>query len=178
MRCAPVAMRWRGDRTKLQEETERSARVTHHDPRCSWSAYAVNIAIAETLNGRVPSIAGVADALEGTDVGPHTLEAVRSVSGRTLERLALDGRTTGFTLKAMQVGMWCLEHCQDFEESMLMVVHAGGDTDTNGAVAGAVLGALHGAEGIPDRWIGGIARRERLTEIADQLLEKAEGVPA
>lgn len=173
MRSAPVAMRWRGDGAKLQEETERSARVTHHDPRCSWSAYAVNYAIAETLNGRVPSIAGVADALERAEVGPHTLEAVRTVSGRTLERLALDGRTMGFTLKAMQVGMWCLEHCQDFEESLLMVIHAGGDTDTNGAVAGAVLGALHGADGIPERWIQGIPRRERLTEIADRLLERA-----
>src|SRR4051812_5181705 len=173
MRCAPVAMRWREDGEKLRIETERSARVTHHDPRCSWSAYAVNYAIAETLKGRIPSIAGVVEELDRAEVGPHTLEAVRGVSGRTLERLALDGSTMGFTLKAMQVGMWCLEHCQDFEESILMVVHAGGDTDTNAAVAGAVLGALHGSEGIPERWIRSIPRRERLIEIADQLLDRA-----
>lgn len=29
----------------------------------------------------------------------------------------------------------------------------GGDTDTNAAIAGALLGALHGREGIPHRWI-------------------------
>ena len=74
--------------------------------------------------------------------------------------------------------MWCLEHRQDFEESLLMVVHAGGDTDTNAAVAGAVLGSLHGADGIPERWIQGLARRERLIEIADQLLEKAGEAPS
>ena len=175
MRAAPVAMRWRDDAPTLWEETERSALVTHHDPRCSWSAYAVNYAIAETLNGNVPSIRGVADAVERMGAGIHTVEAVREVSGRPLERMGLDGSTMGYTLKAMQVGMWCLEHAQDFEESMLMVIHAGGDTDTNGAVAGALLGALHGVEEIPERWIQGVAKRERLTEIADQLLERSAG---
>jgi ADP-ribosyl-[dinitrogen reductase] hydrolase len=56
-----------------------------------------------------------------------------------------------------------------------MVVHAGGDTDTNAAVAGAVLGALHGEGAIPKRWIAGLAKRERLLEIADRLLERSGG---
>lgn len=31
-------------------------------------------------------------------------------------------------------------------------VMAGGDTDTNAAIAGALLGAVHGREAIPARW--------------------------
>ncbi len=173
MRCAPVAMRWPRDRKKLLEETEMSSRVTHHDPRCSWSAFAVNLAVAEALNGRTTSIDSIADTMERTGVGPHTLHAVRDVASHTLEHLKLDGAAIGFTLKAMQAGLWCLEHAEDFEESLVTVIQAGGDTDTNGAVAGAILGALHGASSIPDRWTAHVADADRLVSLADRLLDRA-----
>jgi len=79
----------------------------------------------------------------------------------------------GFTLKAMQAGLWCLEHPEDFQGSLLAVVQAGGDTDTNGAVAGAILGALHGASAIPDRWTARIPNADRLVSLADGLLARA-----
>jgi len=41
-------------------------------------------------------------------------------------------------------------------------------------VAGAVLGAIHGASAIPERWIKAAPRAERLIELSDQLLERAE----
>lgn len=174
MRCAPIAMRWRLDAARLHQETESSSRITHHDPRCVWSAYAVNLAIADALNGRVATIESIAATLEAADVGFITVQTARAASGRDLDELRLDGGDMGYTLKAMQVGLWCLERGADFEESLIAVVEAGGDTDTNGAVAGAVLGALHGAGAIPRRWTQGIGRAELLTEIADRLLERAE----
>ena len=173
MRCAPVAMRWPGNRAKLLEETETSSRVTHYDPRCAWSAYAINLAIAEALNGTTASISFVAETLERSGVGPHTLHAVRGVSGRGLEHLRLDATAIGFTLKAMQAGLWCLEHSADFEGSLRDVIEAGGDTDTNGAVAGAILGAVHGVGSIPERWLRCVARVEELTSLADRLLDRA-----
>ncbi|HEX5031730.1 MAG TPA: ADP-ribosylglycohydrolase family protein [Candidatus Eisenbacteria bacterium] len=174
MRCPPVAMRWPRDTERLYRETETSAHVTHPDPRCVWSAFAINLAIAEALNGRITTIGAVAEALDRVGAGPHTLTAVASVSGRGLEHLRLDGAEIGFTLKSMQVGLWCLEHAESFEESLVAVIQAGGDTDTNGAVAGAVLGTVHGAEAIPERWIKAVPGGKRLIELSDRLLEQAE----
>jgi ADP-ribosyl-[dinitrogen reductase] hydrolase len=173
MRCAPVALRWRADHVRLREETEHSVRVTHHDPRCVWSAYAINLAVAAALDGRTAGHEEIALALEHAEAGPHTVHAVRSASGRRLEHLNLDGTSIGFTLKTMQVGLWCLEHSENFEESLIAVIHAGGDTDTNGAVAGAVLGALLGESAIPPRWVAKIRRADHLIELADRLLERA-----
>ena len=51
-----------------------------------------------------------------------------------------------------------------FEEGLRHVVGLGGDTDTNAAVAGALLGALHGALGLP----GGVARSTRRIERRDR----------
>ncbi len=173
MRCAPVAMRWPLNRAKLLQETENSARITHHDPRCIWSAFAVNLAVADALQGRTATVPVITATLEELETGAITLQAVRAVSGRSLDDLHLEGTTMGFTLKAMQAGLWCLENSADFEESLLAVIHAGGDTDTNGAVAGAILGAIHGASAIPERWTSRVARAEELTALADRILERA-----
>jgi ADP-ribosyl-[dinitrogen reductase] hydrolase len=177
MRCAPVALRWRVDRVRLLEETEHSVLVTHHDPRCVWSAYAVNLAVASALAGGTPGFEEIAQSLDHSGASPHTVNAVRSASGRRLEHLTLDGTAIGFTLKTMQVGLWCLENASNFEESLVAVIGAGGDTDTNGAVAGTVLGSLLGAGSIPPRWIAKIRRADYLIDLADQLLERATAAP-
>jgi len=174
MRCAPVAMRWprASDRARLLEETERSAIVTHHDPRCAWSAYAINLALTSALDGRRMAVLEIEGELARAGADEHVLHAIREVSKNDLDHFQLDGTAIGFTLKAMQAGLWCLENGEDYEESIVRVIGAGGDTDTNAAVAGAVLGALHGDTSIPRRWVANIRDADRLTSLADQLLER------
>jgi ADP-ribosyl-[dinitrogen reductase] hydrolase len=53
------------------------------------------------------------------------------------------------------------------------VVNEGGDTDTNGAIAGAIMGARHGASSIPARWLENIANTEDLAKVAERLFDKA-----
>ena len=43
-------------------------------------------------------------------------------------------------------------HAHSVEEGVINTVMQGGDTDTNGAIAGALLGAIYGYSGIPDQW--------------------------
>jgi poly(ADP-ribose) glycohydrolase ARH3 len=40
-----------------------------------------------------------------------------------------------------------------FEQAVIRAVNLGGDTDTLGAMAGAVAGAYYGASNIPSRWL-------------------------
>lgn len=83
--------------------------------------------------------------------------------------IGLDGWDMGYTIKATQVGLWAARAEPDLQQALVAVVAAGGDTDTNGAVAGAVLGARLGASAIPGRWLEAIPGRDRLTELADRL---------
>ena len=57
-----------------------------------------------------------------------------------------------------------------FESALIELVRSGGDTDTNGAVAGAVLGARYGSSAIPRRWLDCIPQGERLEQLADALI--------
>ena len=76
----------------------------------------------------------------------------------------------GHTVLTLQAGLWAAATPLSLEESLISVVNAGGDTDTNGALAGAVLGARYGASAIPLRWKAYIAQKERLAELGEHLL--------
>ncbi len=58
----------------------------------------------------------------------------------------------GYVVIALQNAFYQALHAPSFEEGVVATVMGGGDTDTNGAIAGALLGALHGARSIPPRW--------------------------
>ncbi len=88
--------------------------------------------------------------------------------------MRLDEGLIGHTLLCMEAGLWAMTTPLGFEEALVRVVSAGGDTDTNGAVAGAVLGARYGFDAIPPRWLEGIPQRERLEKLAADLLAAAD----
>lgn len=58
----------------------------------------------------------------------------------------------GWVLIAFGNALYQLVNAPDFEEGVIDTVNRGGDTDTNGAVAGALLGAVWGVDAIPERW--------------------------
>jgi ADP-ribosylglycohydrolase len=60
--------------------------------------------------------------------------------------------TSGFVLDTLECAIWTWWQHDDFEEGLVAVVNLGGDTDTNAAVAGALLGAQCGLDAIPQRW--------------------------
>ena len=147
MRCAPLAIRWRDDDATLVHNTIISAVVTHWDARCVWSAVFVNLAIASLL--REPpddalrlveraerareTLGDCALATFGADapVPAAVTKALDAADVTAPEEIGLDGWDMGYTLKAMQVALWCARRAADFEEALIAVVNAGGDTDTN-----------------------------------------------
>jgi ADP-ribosyl-[dinitrogen reductase] hydrolase len=52
-------------------------------------------------------------------------------------------------------------------------VSLGGDTDTNGAVAGSLLGALHGRGALPPGWLGTLVDRDEIEREAEALADAA-----
>ncbi len=172
MRCAPVALRWHGNGDVLVEESARSCLVTHYDPRCVMSCLAFNVALAVTLGGGVVDLERLARAVpEETHDEGQTADAIRAAANERPETMQLDREPgSGYTLLALQVGLWAATAGTDFEETLVRIVSCGGDTDTNGAIAGAALGARFGARAIPVRWIEALREPQRLIELADGLV--------
>ncbi len=58
----------------------------------------------------------------------------------------------GWAVVALHNAFYQLLHAPNFEDGLVATVMKGGDTDTNGAICGALLGAVYGREGVPARW--------------------------
>jgi ADP-ribosylglycohydrolase len=55
-------------------------------------------------------------------------------------------------LIAFQNALYQLLHAENLEEGIVNTVMCGGDTDTNAAICGALLGAVYGCDAIPEQW--------------------------
>lgn len=65
---------------------------------------------------------------------------------------------SGWVVTAFGNALWQLLHAPSLEEAVVDTVMRGGDTDTNAAVCGALLGAVYGSDAVPQRWVACIER--------------------
>ena len=170
MCCAPIGLLHVRTLEGLPDDAAGASRITHHDPRCVGGCAAVTTAIALLVRGgrdaeeAIPRAADAAGA-----VSDEARAAVERGSSRRPGDISVDGDDRGYVLRTIEIAFSALASAHAFEEGLLSVVSRGGDTDTNGAVAGALLGAKHGKSRIPDRWLKPLKAAPELTSLGEQL---------
>jgi ADP-ribosyl-[dinitrogen reductase] hydrolase len=167
MYCAPLGVVRAGTPELLIEEAPALSRITHWDGRCQTACLAVTLAVAGLVNGESPK-AAVRDAVAAATEreGGEELEFLVGEAGRSRP---IDGPDMGFTLFTAGIALQVAGEGLGFEDGLRYVVGLGGDTDTNAAVAGALLGAVHGPEDIPAEWLAVLAERGAIEEEAAAL---------
>jgi ADP-ribosylglycohydrolase len=75
----------------------------------------------------------------------------------------------GFTLFTAGIALQVTAEAASFEDGLRFVVALGGDTDTNAAVTGALLGALHGRGSLPATWLDMLVERIEIEAEAEAL---------
>jgi ADP-ribosyl-[dinitrogen reductase] hydrolase len=172
MRCAPIALRYRHDRERLRQVSIDVARMTHPDPMATWGSVALNQAIAYLLEGG--DLDTVSDAaVEGVE-HPEVVETILTAADRDYA----DVRSGGFVLETLGASFWAIAHRDSAEEAIVAAVSMGDDTDTTGAVTGALVGAHYGVTAIPRRWVDVLEPRDELVELAGKLLAWGEAEAA
>ena len=58
---------------------------------------------------------------------------------------------------------------RNFRHGVTLAVNHDGDSDSTGAIAGNLLGAMHGAKAIPASWLEPLELREVISEMAEDL---------
>jgi len=81
--------------------------------------------------------------------------------------------TQGFPPACIPTCLYLLMTTENFEDAVTEVVNLGGDTDTAGAILGAMAGAHYGAEAIPERWLDGLQNREGIEVRAVALAQRS-----
>lgn len=169
-RCLPIALRSVGSLQNLVSGTYHTATLTHPDERCAWGAVAVNVAAQALLTGRRDFIGDVLEVLRNNEAPPELREAVGRVPLERREDLPINGPSAGYVIHAVEIALWFAYHEPDLERGIVWLANAGGDTDTNAAVAGGLMGARDGDQAIPARWLDAIPEVDRIRRLAEQLV--------
>lgn len=153
-----------------------TARVTHYDPRCVASAVAVAVYVACIMQGDSWQDAAetAAAAAEQIDAGSTKYTRATSLDQIELDEGMMDKTERppiGFTYKGLGAGFVALRIAaeEDPMSALAQVIEAGGDTDTNAAIAGAMLGVTYGLEAFPVELITGLVQRDVLNETLTRL---------
>jgi ADP-ribosyl-[dinitrogen reductase] hydrolase len=173
MRCIPVALRYHDDPDRLIRVSTQQAAITHADERCTWGAAAVNLAARELLHGNIYFIDEVMHRIG--DRAPRVLrEAIHRVprEGESDLPIARAGEA-GYVVHCVEIAFWFVTHDRSLEDALIAIAQAGGDTDTNAAVAGALLGARYGDVALPPRWIDQITGVQGIAQLAERLVSAA-----
>lgn len=170
MRMAPAGV--------FQEEPEELAKalaqVTHTDPRGVEGALAVAVGVSRIRRGLRCELEDLPHF--ESELGSAMAKAREMVSeGAEFDTIADQIGITGYVLHTVPLAFAAYWKKPDnFLEGLQSIILQGGDADTNGAVAGALLGANFGVEGIPSQLINRLEPshgRQRIERLADALVE-------
>ncbi len=159
--------------------------MTHHDPRAITGAYLIALLVRDALASARrwdPSPERYHELIEearwAEDVLARSVGASDDPISRHLSELddALDtdsrelaelcNGATSYACHSVSyvVALMC-GRAWDFEEGVLAAVNGGGDTDSNGAMVGAILGAACGARKLPRRFVEKVEEVEMIRRL-------------
>lgn len=145
MRIAPIGV-WAPDPETAAHAASQDSALSHPHPVCRAACAAFAAAIAAALNGADRT--GMREtALRHASEQP-VADAIRATTPPANFK-----RQEGWVLIALRNAFFHLNAGTPFEAALITTASAGGDTDTNAAIAGALLGAADGRSTLPMRWI-------------------------
>jgi ADP-ribosylglycohydrolase len=188
MRVAAIGSFFAWDAERRREFTKAATRLTHTDERAEIAARAVVEASAwitrqeKPLEEFLPALfelssneewQGICDKVAQAQSAKLSVEAFA-------DSLGLKSGVTGYAFHTVPVALYsCLRHPKDFREALSAVLSCGGDTDTVGAIVGALMGAAVGKSNIPSEWRNGIIEWPRslrfLERLAGRIADVAQG---
>ncbi len=175
MRVAPAGLAFPPDQA-FHHAVEFAA-ITHGHPSGYLPAGVLASLIAFLLQGRPPEDAIVLAAAmlrcwpghEETLAGIE--RAMELVSGTVPPCVAIPQLGKGWVgEESLAIALYCaLSTKNDWETAVLAAANHSGDSDSTGCITGAILGALHGVEALPQPWIAELESASGIRAVAHDL---------
>jgi ADP-ribosyl-[dinitrogen reductase] hydrolase len=174
MRIAPVGLFDCQHIKRLKQDVRTASAITHRNPEALAGGLAVAYAVARLASEETEPTTVIEETIGfvgDSEVSRNLQRAQRLLESDApaAEALAALG-TSGYVVHTVGSAFYCFVRTPgNFKQTIIEAVMAGHDTDTTGAVAGALSGAYNGSQGIPQRWLEQVEDRERIEELARQI---------
>jgi ADP-ribosylglycohydrolase len=181
MRVAPVGLfTWRlrphaspQDAFRLGVEL---AALTHGHPTGALTGGVLAVLVLAMTDGAwLPEALAAAKAiLRAERSHEETLRAIEMAESLAAARLphaeAIARLGQGWIAEeALAIAIYCALVARNFRHGVILAVNHDGDSDSTGAIAGNLLGAMHGVKAIPTEWLEPLELRDVITELAEDL---------
>ena len=162
VRVLPVAIATVTQPRNLVSGTWHTVMLTHPDATTAWTAVALNVALAQLLQGRRDFLPDVIEALQVNDAAGEVLSAARRIPFVQPDELDGGGRAA---VAAAELALWNAHHETRVERAFAGPAAGPGDA---AALVAALLGAREGEQGLPE---GQVPESERLRTLAKRLTQ-------
>lgn len=167
MRSAPMGLYFAAKHLGIVDPdmVRRMSAVTHRNSFAGDCCVAYTIVLASILTGDNPmdAITEARWEIGWDDEIANILENPSAPLGDPS-----DWQFSGSALLSLRIALWALVTSSSFREGITKVVALGGDTDTNAAITGGLLGAYYGEQGIPSEWREILIGRKVMEHLADE----------
>jgi len=169
MRAAPIGFFYYDDLTRLKTEAVRQAMITHRHPEALAGAViqagAVGLALRASLDDQAIDpesfLGALSDLSRDLDEGftrrlLSLLDILNDKSGpleKHIPRIHRLFRCDVRAIEAVPPAVVSFLLTDSFTSAVILAVNLGIDTDTLGAMAGAIAGAYYGREALPESWL-------------------------
>lgn len=102
----------------------------------------------------------------------ETQEAYKRLIKDDISKVKInDIKSTGYIVDTLEAVIWVTLKSENYKEAVIGAINLGDDTDTIGALTGALAGIIYGYDFIPEEWKDAIAKKEYLMDIFEEFSE-------
>ncbi len=170
MRCGWVPLRYHRRTPLLVKYARWQSCITHMHPLSQAACIAYSVLVSQVLDGLPVPVAWEATKevlrkpVYAKIPGLETILSVKTERPTDAEIWP----NTGAAVLSFRVALWASLTATDFRDGITKCTVVGGDTDTYAAIAGGILGARFGVQGIPEDWLNGLQGRQ----VVERLVRK------
>ena len=180
MRIAPVGLFYYDDLNQLREIAYQSSQITHAHELGKEGAALQAIAIALALRGERNGMLGALKGFVHQEVYTAKLQKIEALlaTEASNEAIIAELGTGEAAFESVPTAIYAFLRFERFEASVTYAVSLGGDSDTIGAMTGAISGAYYGEEAIPGDWLerleDGAKGKRYIKRLAEELYTQKE----
>ncbi|ADL12858.1 ADP-ribosylglycohydrolase family protein [Acetohalobium arabaticum] len=183
MRIAPVGVFYHTDYEELRIKAKKSSQITHAHPLGKTGAAIQALTVGYAVNQKPEADFSVTDYLdvlteyidfesvEYSQALSSIQDFLKNVPEPKVVRNKLGNDARAFNSVPTSIYS-CLINTDNFKKAVTYAINLGGDTDTLGAMTGAIAGAYHGYNDIPSDWLDQLENRERGLDYVIELGKK------
>ena len=143
-----------------------STRTTHGAAECLEASELLALVIHHLLGGATKDA-----ALAAGEGGPWKSKKIAALANQ--EYLNKSGsliKAKSYVVDTLEAALWCFATTESLEAALLTAANLGDDCDTVAAVTGQLAGCHYGKNAIPTPWLDVLADRQRIEDLATQLI--------